>query len=196
MLNLKYYNNESIYKVELGEKSLSTVELIGSIPVNNSGFTLSRIGKLDNWDYEEYRTLYKQTKNSLTYSNDGSVYTKNTTIKAVWNDDDNYDKLRPNEIEITVYRDGIKFVENIKLNEANNWQHTFTDTVKEHVYDIYVDADIPEYSFTCTGTTVTFKHTSHRPEPVPAPSVDELIAALQDAVIELDERVYNIEEEK
>lgn len=86
MLELKYINpniveeestkeksNEEIYLIEFKSDS-NIVELKGDFPIKKTGFTLSRIGQNDNWDYSTYTTIYREIEGGVQFSNDGSVY--------------------------------------------------------------------------------------------------------------------------
>lgn len=86
MLELKYINpniveeesmeekgNEEIYLIEFKSDG-NIVELKGDFPIKTTGFTLSRIGQNDNWDYSTYTTVYREIEGGVQFSNDGSVY--------------------------------------------------------------------------------------------------------------------------
>lgn len=80
MLELKYIEpnaeevgNEEIYLVEFKSDD-NIVELKGDFPIKTTGFTLSRIGQNDNWDYSTYTTIYREIEGGVQFSNDGSVY--------------------------------------------------------------------------------------------------------------------------
>lgn len=76
MLELKYTDTEETYMVELISRPMSKniIELKGDFPIFTNGFTLSRIGKEDNWDYSGYTTIYREIEGGVQFSNDGSVY--------------------------------------------------------------------------------------------------------------------------
>lgn len=76
MLELKYTDTEETYMVELISRPMSKniIELKGDFPIFTNGFTLSRIGKEDNWDYSAYATVYREIEGGVQFSNDGSVY--------------------------------------------------------------------------------------------------------------------------
>ena len=78
-------------------------------------------------------------QNQVTVDYSGKLSAENIDeYKAVkiW-DDEKYENNRPEEIEVTLYKDGEKYEEAV-LNEDNNWEHTWTNlpqgakwTVKE-----------------------------------------------------------------
>lgn len=74
MLNLKYLNNDSTYKVDFKKISKNIVEITGDFPIQTDGFTLSREEYEDNWDYSAFTTVYREVENGCQFSNDGSVY--------------------------------------------------------------------------------------------------------------------------
>lgn len=73
MLEMKYINSEEKYVVEFKNQN-NIVELKGDFPIMTNGFTLSRIGNEDNWDYSTYTTVYREIAGGVQFSNDGSVY--------------------------------------------------------------------------------------------------------------------------
>lgn len=74
MLKLKYLNDTEEYQVEFSKISNNVCQLKGEFPVKTDGFFLSRIEENDNWDYTEYKTVYRQLENFVQFSNDESVY--------------------------------------------------------------------------------------------------------------------------
>lgn len=74
MLNMKYIGDETIYPVEFKTITDNVVELNGDFPVLTNGFTLSRFGHKDNWNYEDFTTVYREVSGGVQFSNDGSVY--------------------------------------------------------------------------------------------------------------------------
>lgn len=76
MLELKYTDTEETYMVELisGPMLKNIIELKGDFPIFTNGFTLSRIGKEDKWDYSAFTTIYREIEGGVQFSNDGSVY--------------------------------------------------------------------------------------------------------------------------
>lgn len=76
MLKLNYIGSEKIHIVEFSRISPNVVQVLGDIPFMDTGFTLSREGKKDKWDYQSYTTLYRDLPNGIQFSNDGSVYTE------------------------------------------------------------------------------------------------------------------------
>lgn len=74
MLELIYNGSEVKFEVSFRTISEHVCEVVGSVPHATTGFTLSRIGKQDGWDYSGYTTIFRELDNGVQYSNDGSVY--------------------------------------------------------------------------------------------------------------------------
>jgi len=74
MLEMKYIGEDTAHQVSFRNLSSHVCELAGDFPVQTAGFTLSRIGKDDHWDYSGYKTIYRQLENGVQFSNDGSIY--------------------------------------------------------------------------------------------------------------------------
>ncbi len=74
MLNMKYCGSKTVYEVEFSKISPHVVQVTGDIPVKDKGFTLSRDESEDDWDYRDYKTVYRQIDGGVQFSDDGSVY--------------------------------------------------------------------------------------------------------------------------
>lgn len=75
MLNLTYIGEKTVHKVEFDLVSKTIVSVKGSLSAKTKGFTLSREGEEDNWDYSAYNTVYREKDGKIYFSNDGSQYT-------------------------------------------------------------------------------------------------------------------------
>lgn len=71
---LKYLNEQEQYPISFKTINKNIVQITGDFPVKTSGFTLSREGKEDDWDYSAYTTVYRDIEGGVQFSNDGSVY--------------------------------------------------------------------------------------------------------------------------
>lgn len=92
------------------------------------------------------------------------------TVQKRWDDNDNADNVRPEMIEIAVYRNGIWF-DSVLLSANNNWSHTYLDVNAKdasgtpYVYSVK-EVDVPEdYTSTVSGYTITNHYLDHREEP-------------------------------
>ncbi len=74
MLKLKYLNSDNVYEVYFNFISEHIVEIIGDLPIQSTGFTLTRSDHNDNWDYSGYTTVYRKIDGGVQFSNDESVY--------------------------------------------------------------------------------------------------------------------------
>ena len=74
MLELTYNGSEVKFEVSFRTISEHICEVVGNVPHETTGFTLSRIGKQDGWDYSKFKTIYKKIEGGRQYSDDGSVY--------------------------------------------------------------------------------------------------------------------------
>lgn len=82
MLNLKYIGESISYPISFKNISDTICQITGDFPVKAGGFTLSRIGKDDAWDYSGYSTVYRQIDGGAQFSNDESVFIPRITFSA------------------------------------------------------------------------------------------------------------------
>ena len=82
MLELKYIGESISYPVSFKNVSATICQITGDFPVKAGGFTLSRIGKDDAWDYSGYSTIYRQIDGGAQFSNDGSVFIQRVTFSS------------------------------------------------------------------------------------------------------------------
>ncbi len=76
-----------------------------------------------------YEVDYSHNGNNWTILNSHTSETTKISIAKVWDDDNNRDGIRANEITVQLLANGAKVREE-KLNVTNNWQITFTDLPK------------------------------------------------------------------
>lgn len=74
MLILKYIGQETEHNVEFCRISPHVIQVLGELPFLDNGFTLSRAGKNDQWDYSKYVTLYREVEGGYQMSDDVSKY--------------------------------------------------------------------------------------------------------------------------
>lgn len=74
MLRLRYVGSETDFLVAFSKLSDHIVEVKGDLPVNTSGFHMSRLDIDDKWDYTRFTTVYQEIDGGIRYSDDGSVY--------------------------------------------------------------------------------------------------------------------------
>ncbi len=76
MLHLKYTGEEKEHKIGFARLNDHVVCISGDLPAETKGFTLSRPGHGDGWDYTAYSTVYRTVDGAVLFSDDGSVYTE------------------------------------------------------------------------------------------------------------------------
>lgn len=75
MLHLVYVGEkDKKYAVDFEQLSEHVIQITGDFPVKGNGFTLTRFDCDDDWDYTEFRTIYKTVEGGARFSDDGSVY--------------------------------------------------------------------------------------------------------------------------
>ena len=100
------------------------------------------------------------------------------SVTKIWNDGNNADGLRPASLTVTLYADGKNTGKTLVLNEANNWQGSFSSLPAEENntvidYKVYED-EVPGYtqqasvSEVSNGIAVTLTNT-HAVETVSVP---------------------------
>lgn len=90
------------------------------------------------------------------------------TVKKVWEDDDDYDGVRPASLTVALQANGTE-IDSVTLNEANDWTASISDlpaTVQgEEVTYTWVEPDVEEYTLTSSETVdeVTTLTNTHEP---------------------------------
>ena len=74
MLKMKYIGLKTEYEIEFSNLTKNIVQVKGDVPAKTHGFTLSRPGMEDNWDYSAFTTVYRELDGVIQFSNDGSIY--------------------------------------------------------------------------------------------------------------------------
>ena len=104
-----------------------------------------------------YETTYSEnTKNNIktfVITNSYSPETTSRAVEKVWNDNNNQDGLRPDSIQVQLKANGT-VVENVALNESNNWKHTWNGLPKNENGN-EINYEIEEIS-TVSGYTTTY----------------------------------------
>lgn len=73
MIKIKFNNSDIFHEVEFS-RTEHTVTLKGITEQNTSGFKTYRLTEQQLGDFSDFNTVYKVDGDSITYSNDGSVY--------------------------------------------------------------------------------------------------------------------------
>ncbi|MBQ6368001.1 MAG: Cna B-type domain-containing protein [Erysipelotrichaceae bacterium] len=129
---------------------------------------------------EGYKLLSKEVSGLITtFTNQYTPETTDLTVKKVWNDVNDKDKLRPASVTVHVLANGEE-IETFELNEENKWTATLEDLPvceggKEIKYTVTEDT-VKSYTTVISGNakdgfTVTNSHTPPSPPTPPKPPV-------------------------
>ncbi len=139
-----------------------------SIDMYNSGEVINYTVQEENVSDYESSMEYNDELKLWTLKNIHEPEKKNISVTKVWNDNEDQDGKRPDELTITLTLDG-QTVSQLVLNESNEWTDTFKNL------DVYKDGNILNYQVTetevpeyttevqVTGDNYTFINT-HEPE--------------------------------
>ncbi|MBE6494422.1 MAG: Cna B-type domain-containing protein, partial [Methanosphaera stadtmanae] len=88
-------------------------------------------GTIINYTIEEINipNNYTPTYNENTIINTHTPELTNITVSKNWNDSNNQDGIRPDNIIVNLLADG-EINESIVLNQSNNWMHEFNNLPK------------------------------------------------------------------
>ncbi len=86
-----------------------------------------------------YLEDFEPQEQEVEMVNNYSTKKRNISVTKVWNDKENYDGKRADNVTVNLYADG-SIIDSVELNEANNWQHTWTDL------DIYQKGEEIKYT--------------------------------------------------
>ena len=113
---------------------LDTVELNET---NNWKVTFNHLPLQYTYDVEEHAMEgYRATYEKVVSENEISIIIKNTQstiekkVTKVWNDSNNQDGIRPNEVKVQLLANGKAFGEVLTMNEKSNWSASWKDLPK------------------------------------------------------------------
>lgn len=123
---------------------------------------------------ENYTASY--SRDTLTITNTHVSDTTSKTVTKVWDDADNQDGIRPENVTVNLMANG-KFVERAVLNADNKWSYTWDDLyVNENGQEIAYtveEVDVARgYESSVDGMTIT---NTHEPEVVTIPVVKDWV---------------------
>lgn len=164
-MKLQYIGTSIYYDVDVMAVLPNVIQVTGSkLSMKESGFIL--IDDEDNeYDYSEYSTLYNTVEGGYQYSNDGSIWvepTKTVTVEVMWNDNDNYEKVRPSSVKIEVF-DEETSIGTVTLNTKNGWKKNYENVPESHEYSVKAP-DVEHYLTNVRGTFINYNFTID-PEP-------------------------------
>lgn len=133
MLKLKYVGDEETYLVEFRTVSNNIVELMGDIPIKDTGFTLSRAEHEDNWDYAGYTTVYRKIEGGVQFSNDGSVYVE---------------PEQPSEPDTPNYEPYVPTLDEVKESKVKEMNTVQQQTIQQGIDVTLTDGTTEHFSLT------------------------------------------------
>ena len=92
MIKIKFNNEDKFREVEFS-RTEHTVTLKGITEQNISGFCTYRLNEQQLGDFSEFNTVFKVGSNSVTYSNDNSVYEEPKNIEIELSKEEKYQRL-------------------------------------------------------------------------------------------------------
>ncbi len=102
---------------------------------------------------------------TVTYDGYNITNTLNDTInipvKKVWDDKDNYDKVRPKNIKVELYADNVKVDETTLKGKGNTWEYVFENlpeynSLNKRIVYTLKEVDVPDgYEVSYEGYTIT-----------------------------------------
>ena len=124
----------------------------------------------------EYETTTDAASKSVNVINIHEVAKTSVSVTKVWEDENDRDGIRPDSVQVTLYRNGENTGETLTLNAANNWTGTFEDLDVHHgigIDNVYTVAETVPTGYTAevsgdaeNGYTITNIHT---PETISVP---------------------------
>ena len=170
MLDLTYMGESSKYKIEFKKMSEHIVSVKGNLKAKTKGFTLSREGKNDAWDYKDYTTVYRELDGEIQFSNDGSVWVKPLP-------------------KVNFYTNGGGTLEGEVLQEVYTYEELVIPTpIANEDYEFTGwNPIIPESGEIDGNKSYTAVFVSTLPPPEPEPTLEDEVHALKDSVAALEE---------
>ena len=128
------------------------------------GFEVNEDGREITYTVEEVNVPegYTASVDGLTVTNKHEVEKTSVSVKKIWDDNDNQDGLRPNDVTFRLLANGVDTGKTLVIT-GSSWTGTFTDldkfaNGKEIVYTVE-EVTVPTgYTATASGLTVTNKH--------------------------------------
>ena len=170
MLDLTYVGESSKYKIEFKKMGEHIVSIKGSLKAKTKGFTLSREGKNDAWDYKDYTTVYRELDGEIQFSNDGSVWVKPLP-------------------KVSFNTNGGGTLEGEVLQEVYTYEELVIPTpIASEDYEFTGwNPAIPESGEIDGNKSYTAVFVSTLPPPEPKPTLEDEVHALKDSVAALEE---------
>ena len=115
---------------------------------------------------------YSTTVNGYNLTNSYTPAKTSVSVTKAWNDNNNQDGSRPNEVKVQLYANGEKNGNEVTLNAANKWTHTWTELAEKSnkktvQYSVKEVGTVKGYTSSVNGKngnfTVTNTHTPSTP---------------------------------
>ena len=115
---------------------------------------------------------YSTTVNGYNLTNSYTPAKTSVSVTKAWNDNNNQDGSRPNEVKVQLYANGEKSGNEVTLNAANKWTHTWTELAEKSnkktvQYSVKEVGTVKGYTSSVNGKngnfTVTNTHTPSTP---------------------------------
>ena len=115
---------------------------------------------------------YSTTVDGYNLTNSYTPAKTSVSVTKAWNDNNNQDGSRPNEIKVQLYANGEKSGNEVTLNAANKWTHTWTELAEKSnkktvQYSVKEVGTVKGYTSSVNGKngnfTVTNTHTPSTP---------------------------------
>ena len=161
--------------VQVGQKVTLTKDNKKGDDLNTWEYTFNDLAKYENGQEINYSVKedkiesYETTYDGLIITNTHELETTSKTITKIWDDNNNQDGFRPDEIKIELLANGNPVKEkvtltkeNAKENDLNTWEYTFNDLYvyengQEIEYTVREDK-VDKYKTTYEGLTIKNKH--------------------------------------
>lgn len=143
-------------------------------------------GQLINYSVQElsvegYEGLIEVVDNKVIITNTHNPLTTSVPVKKIWEDENNIDNIRPENVVALLLADG-EVVSEASLSESNGWSHVFNDlpVYKNGQAIVYTvdEIEVDGYEKRIEGNTIINHHT-----PVPK----EVVAVSQIAISKVNE---------
>lgn len=127
-------DGESYSEIELSEENAWSYTW--------NGLTEGNEWSIKEAEYENYDVSYAVEGSAVVITNHFDYMpSKNITVKKVWDDEDNKDKMRPNYATVVLYN-GTEEVEKITLGEWNSWTYVWENLDAEGNWSV-IETGIP-----------------------------------------------------
>ena len=166
-------DTDTIYDAVYVNRSdnICSIKFDGVIPdtdILTSGFYIINEYTGDNMSgdsFYNFKTVYRNLSPIMQLSNDGSIYipptppkpqTKNIIVNVVWDDNNNEDGVRPDQINVDLYQDGI-YVKTGTVTKKGGWKFDFGEFTVDKEYTISAKK-VYDYTPSISLFTVIEKH--------------------------------------